>query len=102
MPPRDAVRVMVDKLRVGVVLRDEGDRIRVITGSTQDHDLPRVEVRRSTRQGRILDLSDTTYFYGRDAVWVVSVATTLGRCSFELFLALAALVEEWDVQQLGG
>jgi len=78
------------------------DFIRVVYGTTESRNWPGEVVNADTRQGRRLDLRETTYFYGANTSWeraegVRSIGQT---CSWELFFALRRLVEDWDSQVL--
>jgi hypothetical protein len=68
--------------------------LRVIYGTTEPHDWPREVVTPDSRQGRLLQLAETTYFYGANTAYVVpDELTTLHprRASPELVYALRSL-----------
>lgn len=57
------VWIEADKLRIGLVLQVQDDRILVALGTGTLRDPPRVVVEPQTRLGRRLGLSKPTYFY---------------------------------------
>jgi hypothetical protein len=95
---RDVVRLdLAGKKRPGVVLRAEQDRYLIIYGTTVEHDLKPepVAVHKDVRQGKILQLSATTYFYGQNVAWATpdAIERLGGQCSILLYLTLRELRE---------
>lgn len=84
------------KDRPAVVLASvDEERVRVIHGTGTARDMPRVEVRPETREGKALRLYKPTYFYASN----VRIARGAGlmrlerRCPPELFGRLRALAD---------
>jgi hypothetical protein len=85
-----------NKNRPAIVLRVEAERVVVLVwGTGTPRDLPRVEVRPETRDGKALGFYKPTYFYpnNRLAVLPSLLIATGKRCPPELFLKLRQLVE---------
>jgi hypothetical protein len=97
---RDIVWIQLEgKLRPGVVMEAEPDRVRVAYGTSQEHiDWPQIVVSHDSRQGRAFPLRETTHFYGANTVWELrdDVTRTKTQCSWELFYSLRDLILGWD------
>ena len=96
---RRVVRVWIEgKHRPAVILEVEPDLVRIAYGTSEPRDWRAVIVHTDTRQGRLLDLKETTYFYGANVSWESLAALEHGdaTCSWELFFAIRKLVEEYD------
>ncbi|HWO24518.1 MAG TPA: hypothetical protein VNO30_37505 [Kofleriaceae bacterium] len=112
MRERDIVRFELEgKLRLGVVIEVQGDRVRVGYGTTRDHAGPCVLVSEDSRQGRSFPLREPTRFYGANTCWERASDLERGAkpCSWELLNAIRKLVElhdasllEQHVQDAGG
>lgn len=112
MRERDTVRFELEgKLRLGVVIEVQGDRVRVAYGTTQEHAAPCELVREDSRQGRSFPLREPTRFYGANTCWERASDLEHGAkpCSWELLHAIRKLVEshnasllEQGVQDAGG
>ena len=89
---------LVGKRRPVVVLEVRGRQALVIVGTTKQRPPMRVTERPTTRQGRSLGLSKTTYFY-RDNIHVLDVdsfASAVGKpCPPNLFLDIRTLLQEF-------
>jgi hypothetical protein len=95
---RDTVRFKLEgKLRLGVVIEVQGDRVRVAYGTTQDV-APCVLVSEDSRQGRSFPLREPTRFYGANTSWERASDLERGAkpCSWELLNAIRKLVESHD------
>jgi hypothetical protein len=109
---RDIVRFELEgKLRLGVVIEVQGDRVRVGYGTTQVHAGPCELVSEGSRQGRSFPLREPTRFYGANTCWERASDLEHGAkpCSWELLNAIRKLVESHDaslaeqrVQDAGG
>ena len=90
---------LVGKTRPVVVLEVRGRQALVIVGTTKQRAPMRVTERPTTRQGRSLGLSKTTYFY-RDNTHVLKVdsfAGVVGKpCPPSLFLDIRTLLQEFS------
>jgi hypothetical protein len=96
---RDTVRFeLAGKLRLGVVIEVQGDRVRVAYGTTQDHAAPCELVSEDSRQGRSFPLREPTRFYGANTSWERASDLERGAkpCSWELLNAIRKLVESHD------
>ena len=112
MRERDTVRFeLAGKLRLGVVIEVQGDRVRVAYGTTQDDAAPCELVSENSRQGRASPLREPTRFYGANTCWERTSALERGAkpCSWDLLNAIRKLVEwhdasllEQGVQDAGG
>ena len=70
MQIRDTVRFeLAGKLRLGVVIEVQGDRVRVAYGTTQAHAARCELVSADSRQGRSFPLREPTRFYGANTCW---------------------------------
>ncbi|HYO61679.1 MAG TPA: hypothetical protein VE093_38090 [Polyangiaceae bacterium] len=95
---RDLVLLpLAEKNRPAVVLRVLEDRVVVlIYGTGTLREMPRIEVRPETRDGKALGFYKPTYFYvsGVRAARAEILIRTGRRCPPELFLKLRALAEQ--------
>ena len=102
MRERDTVRFKLEgKLRLGVVIEVQGDRVRVAYGTTQDV-APCVLVSEDSRQGRSFPLREPTRFYGANTSWERASDLERGAkpCSWDLLNAIRKLVESHDASLL--
>ena len=102
MRERDTVRFELEgKLRLGVVIEVQGDRVRVAYGTTQDV-APCVLVGEDSRQGRSFPLREPTRFYGANTCWERASDLERGAkpCSWDLLNAIRKLVESHDASLL--
>jgi hypothetical protein len=100
---RDIVRFELEgKLRLGVVIEVQRDRVRVAYGTTQDHVGPCELVSEDSRQGRSFPLREPTRFYGANTCWERASDLERGSkpCSLELLIAIRKLVESHDASLL--
>lgn len=91
MRERDTVRFeLAGKLRLGVVIEVQGDRVRVAYGTTQDHAAPCELVSEGSRQGRSFPLREPTRFYGANTCWERASDLERGAkpCSWDLLNAI--------------
>jgi len=93
---RDLVLVAyAEKHRPGIVLRVDGDSAIVLMyGTGTPRDLPRVEVRPETREGKALGFYKPTYFYATTVVVVTDLSALTPKqkkCPPELYLKLRSL-----------
>ncbi len=96
---RRIVRVWIaEKHRPAVILEVEPDLVRIAYGTSEPRDWRTVIVHPATRQGRLLDLKETTYFYGANVSWerLAALERSDTMCSWDLFFAIRKLVEEHD------
>lgn len=96
---RRIVRVWIaDKHRPAVILEVEPDLVRIAYGTSEPRDWRAAIVHPDTRQGRLLDLKETTYFYGANVSWepLADLERCDAMCSWDLFFAIRKLVEEHD------
>ena len=103
-PEGRIVRVQIaGKERPAIVLEVRPTFTRVIYGTTEVHDWPREVVNVGGRSGRLLDLRETTYFYGANTSChsPSELRPLKTQCSLELFYALWALVDEFHAR-IGG
>ena len=103
MRERDTVWFeLAGKLRPGVVIEVQGDRVRVGYGTTQDHGGPCVLVSEGSRPGRSFPLREPTRFYGANTCWERASDLRRGAkpCSWELLNAIRKLVESHDASLL--
>jgi len=100
---RDTVRFeLAGKLRLGVVIEGQGDRVRVAYGTTQAHPAPCELVSEDSRQGRSFPLREPTRFYGANTCWERASDLERGAkpCSWDLLNAIRKLVESHDASLL--
>lgn len=90
------------KLRLGVVIEVQGNRVRVAYGTTQDHAGPCELVSEGSRQGRSFPLRAPTRFYGANTSWERASDLERGTksCSWDLLNAIRKLVESHDASLL--
>ena len=103
MRERDTVRFeLAGKLRLGVVIEVQGDRVRVAYGTTQDNAAPCELVSDDSRQGRSFPLREPTRFYGSNTCWERASDLEHGAkpCSWDLLNAIRKLVESHDASLL--
>lgn len=60
---------LAGKRRPGVVIEVQGDHVRVAYGTSQGHGAPCELVSEDSRQGRLLELTEPTWFYGANTCW---------------------------------
>lgn len=103
MRERDTVRFeLAGKLRLGVVIEVQGDRVRVAYGTTQDNAAPCELVSDDSRQGRSFPLREPTRFYGSNTCWERASDLERGAkpCSWDLLNEIRKLVESHDASLL--
>lgn len=96
---RRIVRAWIaEKWRPAVILEVQPDLVRIAYGTSEPREWRAVIVNPNTRQGRLFDLPETTYFYAANVSWESPAALELCEpvCSWELFFAIRKLVEEHD------
>lgn len=103
MRERDTVRFeLAGKLRLGVVIEVQGERVRVAYGTTQEHAAPCELVSQDSRQGRSFPLREPTRFHGANTCWerVSDLERGAKPCSWDLLYAIRKLVESHDASLL--